>query len=137
MKLALFIALALAFAAMIAGAQAQQLPAKSWVLQSPMLSLGFCQQTSVSTAVGLSSGAGACASGIPKGSVFAVVQVEGETARWRDDGTAPTASIGQPLAASTPIYFTSQVKGGNALAAVKLIPETGSMTLDVSFYGIQ
>lgn len=118
-------------------AKAQTLPQKNWVLQSPIISLGFCQQTSVTTAVGLSSGAGACASGIPAGTVFAVVQVEGQTARWRDDGTAPTSTVGQPLSAATPIYFTSIVKGSNTLANVQLIPETGSMTVDVSFYGVQ
>lgn len=119
------------------GASAQQQPTKIWNIQAPIVALGYCQQTSVSTAVGLSSGSGACANGIPSGSVFAVVQVENETARWRDDGTAPTASVGQPLTASTPIYFTSGVLNHTLLADVQLIPETGSMTVDVSFYGIR
>jgi hypothetical protein len=131
-------ALALLFSATLAfGAFGQALPQKVCTLQSPMVALGYCQQTSVSTAVGLNSGSGACASGIPAGAVLAVVEVESQTARWRDDGTAPTASVGMPLAAGAPYTFTSQVTDDNALADVKLIPETGSMTVDATFYGIR
>ena len=41
-----------------AGAMAQSLPQKNWVLQSPIISLGYCQQTSVSTAVTCSASSG-------------------------------------------------------------------------------
>lgn len=110
-------------------------PPKQWVLQSPMTSLGSYQCTSVSVATTLYGCAGLTA--IPANSVFAVVQVEGETARWRCDGVAPTASVGQPLTAAQPIYFSCGVLGNVLLTDVQLIPETGSMTIDVSFFGIR
>lgn len=194
----------LVIAALSRAGHAQQAPTKIWNLQAPIISLGDCQQTSVSTAQpisaatcasftgsasgttltatnvtgfiavgqtvtgtgvpsgttivsqssatgGVNGGAGTyvtsqtttassaslTTSGIPSAAVFAVVQVESETARWRDDGTAPTASVGQPLTAGQPIYFTSSRLGVQSLSDVQLIPETGSMTTDVSYYGIR
>ena len=139
MRLAkLGIALSLFLAAASAQAQQGSPIAKAWVLQSPMVSLGCYQATSVSAATSLQTVAGGT---IPSGggvtATFAVVQVEGQTARWRDDGTAPTASVGQPLSALTPIYFSSQAVGGAPLVAVQFIPETGSMTIDACFYGVR
>jgi hypothetical protein len=116
-------------------AAAQSLPQKTWTLQSPILDLGDYQCTSVSAAKTLYSCAGLSA--IPANAVFAVVQVEGNAARWRCDGTAPTASVGQPLAVSTPIYFSCGKLGDTLLKDVQLIPQTGSMTMDVSFFGVQ
>lgn len=119
----------------LASAQVTTSATKAWVLQAPIISLGDYQCTSVSAATTLSGCAGLAA--IPVNTVFAVVQVEGEAARWRCDGTAPTASIGQPVAANTPIYFTCGVLGHAILADLQIIPQTGSMTVDVSFYGMQ
>lgn len=108
----------------------QTLPQKVWNLQSPMVDLGDYQCTSISIATTLLT----CASlsAVPAGAVFAVVQVESNAARWRTDGTAPTASVGQPLAVLTPIYFTV-----NPLSNVQLIPQSSTMTIDVSFYGVR
>lgn len=115
--------------------QAQTLPPKSWTLQSPIISLGDYQCTSISTATTLFACAGLSA--IPAGAVFAVVQVEGQSARWRCDGTAPTASVGQPLSALTPLYVTCAASGDVLLSDFKIIPQASSMTIDVSFYGIR
>lgn len=112
-----------------APALAQQLPQKVWTLQSPLVPLGTnCQLTSISAVTTLA----ACPGGIPTGAVFAVVQVETNAARWRDDGAAPTSAIGQPLQVSTPIYFTVA-----PLSNVQLIPQSGSMTVDINFYGVR
>lgn len=111
-------------------AAAQTLPQKVWTLQSPMVDLGDYQCTSVSIATSLLTCSGLSA--IPAGAVFAVVQVETNAARWRTDGTAPTAGVGQPLAVLTPIYFSV-----NPLSNVQLIPQSSTMTIDVSFYGVR
>ena len=34
---------------------------------------------------------------VPQNSQVAFVAIEGGDARWRDDGTAPTSSVGMPL----------------------------------------
>jgi hypothetical protein len=114
----------------IVPAWAQTLPQKVWTLQSPMVDLGDYQCTSISIATSLLTCSGLSA--IPAGAVFAVVQVESNAARWHTDGTAPTASVGQPLAVLTPIYFSV-----NPLSNVQLIPQTSTMTIDVSFYGVR
>lgn len=129
------VALLLALCCAALPAAAQTLPQKNWVLQSPILDLGDYQCTSISGAETLYACAGLSA--VPAGAVFAVVQVEGNAARWRCDGTAPTASVGQALSTLTPIYFSCGKNGDPLLKDVQLFPQTGSMTIDVSFFGIQ
>ena len=53
--------------------------------------LGYQQYTSLGTAIGLSN--------IPATATLAVIYVEAAAIRWRDDGTAPTSSIGMPVSA--------------------------------------
>lgn len=130
---ALVAALALALACLPAASQT--LPQKVWTTQSPLVSLGDYQCTSISAATTLYGCAGL--SSIPANAVFAVVQVENSAARWRCDGTAPTASVGQPLSTLTPIYVSCAKLGDVTLSDFQVIPQTGSMTVDVSFYGIR
>ncbi len=57
----------------------------------------------------------------PSGAGMALITVEAQAVRWRDDGTAPTATVGMPLAVGqsmsyfgdmTKIQFIAQVAGG-------------------------
>ena len=64
----------------------------------------------------------------PTGAFIALIQAEADC-RWRDDGTAPTASIGMFLAAGATLAYT-----GN-LNTFQIIPVTGTALVDVSFYG--
>ena len=84
---ALVVALLLGLCGLIGPSQAQQYPTKVWSIQGPMTALGYCQLSGISAATSLSS----CTNGIPSTATFAVIVVETNAVRWRDDGTAPTA----------------------------------------------
>lgn len=83
--------------------------------------LGYSQITSLSSAVGLGT--------IPAGATRALITVEGQPVRWRDDGTNPTTSVGMPLAAGDIIDYD-----GN-LSALKFIETASGAKLNVYFYG--
>lgn len=87
--------------------------------------LGYFQTTGFTTAVGLPS--------IPAGAICALVTIETNAARFRDDGTAPTSGIGFPLAATQTVSLC-EVSGTPGLAGVQFIPESGASTLDVLYY---
>ena len=60
---------------------------------------------------------------------MALIRCETNNVRWRDDGTAPTASVGQLiLPADEYIMYVGP------LGALQFIPVTGSATLDVTYY---
>lgn len=82
--------------------------------------LGYRQQ-SVTTAAGFDD--------IPSGARYAQV-VTDAAVRWRDDGTDPDAATGMPLAADQELWYD-----GANLAGIVFVAESGTATLDVSFYG--
>jgi len=86
--------------------------------------LGYDQLTSLSTPTLLSSVPG----GIPAGAVYAFIDVSGAAVRYRDDGVAPTASVGMPVAINTQLQYF-----GN-LAAIEFIQQAAGAVLDISFY---
>jgi hypothetical protein len=65
---------------------------------------------------------------VPAGAVIAVIQVEGQAVRWRDDGTAPTASTGQLLQPSQQLVYSA------GLSNIRFIQTTATATLTVSYY---
>jgi hypothetical protein len=74
------------------------------------------------------SSASATSGGIP--ALANEVYIESDTAavRYRDDGAAPTATIGQPIASGGSIFYTG------TLSAMQLIAESGSPVVNISFY---
>ncbi len=60
---------------------------------------------------------------------MAVFRCETNNVRWRDDGTAPTASVGQLL-----LPADDYIMYPGVLSALQFIPVTGSATLDVCYY---
>ena len=64
----------------------------------------------------------------PAGALYAYITVEGEAVRWRDDGTAPTNSQGQPLATGSLLNYQ-----GN-LNTIEFIAQQGTAIIDVSYY---
>jgi hypothetical protein len=84
---------------------------------------------STSAAVQTSS----CSGGIPAGATYALICNEGTAARWRDDGAAPTTSVGQILGTGT---ATAPICAGfsTTFSTLQWIAESGSATLDISFY---
>ncbi len=89
----------------------------TFTVDSPLTPLGYRQFT-VSSA-----GPAQNLPTIPPGALFALIQVETQNTRWRDDGTSPTAAVGFPLLTDTPFWVpgvpsTFQIIGTNAIASV-------------------
>jgi hypothetical protein len=75
------------------------------------------------------SSASATSGGIPTGATMALLQAETADVRFRDDGAAPTTSIGAIVVHGTPpIFYTG------TLSALQFIALSGSPLLDVLFY---
>jgi hypothetical protein len=92
----------------------------------PLVPIGFCQLTPLAAATTLSSCSGG---GIPARASLVVLRAESATVRYRDDGVAPTAAIGQPiLTTDRPLVYVG------TLSALQFIAASGSPTLDVAFY---
>jgi hypothetical protein len=96
------------------------IPAAAQQRSQPQVANGYQQITSLGSATALT---------IPAGSSYAVVCVETQAVRWRDDGTAPTSTVGMPIPA------------GNCMQIVILVPtklqfiqQASSATIDVSYY---
>lgn len=89
--------------------------------------LGYQQITDLSSATGLTVPTLA-----PDGSnqkpTFALIVAEAQGVRWRDDNTAPTASVGMPLAAGIPLQYDGD------LNKIKFIQQTASAKLNISYY---
>lgn len=65
---------------------------------------------------------------VPAGTVWATLCLETANARWRDDGTAPTATVGMPLTTGQCMQYAGP------LSAVQFIAQTGSPVLTISYY---
>lgn len=68
---------------------------------------------------------------IPTGAFEALIICEAQSVRWRDDGVAPTASIGMPLAIGQALPYMGT---SASLAAFRIIQTTASATCNVSYY---
>jgi hypothetical protein len=90
----------------------------------PMTPLGYCQLTSIDSSTLISS----CSGGIPAGATMAYVQPEAQAVRWRDDGTAPSATVGMPLAVGSALLYVG------TLPALRVISQTAGAKLNVTFY---
>lgn len=99
--------------------------ARAVTLTAPtsLVQLGYCQ-LSVTTAVLIST----CSGGIPLGAEYAYVTSEGAAIRWRDDGTAPTTTVGYPLSVGTQLAY------GALLPLLQVIAQTGTATVNIAFY---
>ena len=68
---------------------------------------------------------------VPAGANFAIIEAETAAVRWRDDSTAPTASVGMSLSnTGSPLEYSGP------LAKIQFIAQTGSPILNVSYYKI-
>jgi len=88
-------------------------------LKSTTVCLGYQQITSLSSSTGLT---------VPSGATLAVVIPEAYAVRWRDDGTAPTGSVGMPLAIGTTLSYDGD------LSRIRFIEQAASAKLNVSYY---
>jgi|SRR3954471_6268492 hypothetical protein len=68
--------------------------------------------------------------GIPEGTARVLITAEAQAIRWRDDNTAPTATVGHPLAVGATLDYT-----GNGLKNFRVIGQVANAVLNVTFYG--
>ena len=85
----------------------------------------YYRYTSLGTARTFATMAGGS---MPAGATRVLVQPETQSVRWRDDGTAPTATVGNLIPANTVVEF------GGKLASVQIIETAGSATVNLNFY---
>lgn len=88
---------------------------------------GYQQITNLSSAVGLTVPATDKLGRVGSPTV-AYIRCEGQSVRWRDDGTAPSATVGMPLNVGDVLEYDGDLK------SIKFIEETGSAKLNVSYY---
>jgi hypothetical protein len=60
--------------------------------------------------------------------VLALIVAEGAPVRWRDDGVAPTASVGMPIAVGVPFQYDGD------LTKIRFIQQSASGILNISYY---
>lgn len=92
--------------------------ADRFVAEGTIEPAGYVQLTSLSSAVGIGTGAGR----------VALIQCLSQNVRWRDDGDDPTTTVGMRIHAGETIFYT-----GN-LRAIKFIEETAGAELNISVY---
>jgi len=81
--------------------------------------MGFEQITAISSAKSTT---------VPKGARWAKISASGQPVRWRDDGTAPTGTVGMYIAVNETIDYA-----GN-LNALQFIETTTSAAVNISYY---
>ena len=81
--------------------------------------LGYQQLTGISAAASLT---------VPATATYAIVVSEASDSRWRDDGTAPTASVGMPIFAGEQVTFSGD------LSALQFIQINAGAIINVGYY---
>ena len=89
--------------------------------------IGYQQITSLSSAASLTVPT-TDKNGMNQKPTFALIICETQNVRWRDDGTAPTASVGMPLSPSVPLQYDGD------LSKIQFIEQAGSAKLNISYY---
>jgi len=89
--------------------------------------LGYQQITSLSSATGLTVPA-KDVNGLSCKPSLAMITPETQAVRWRDDGVAPTASVGMPLAAGVTLQYDGD------LANIQFIEQTAGAKLNITYY---
>lgn len=96
-------------------------------LKNTTTCMGYQQITSLSSSSALTVPANG-----PAGTALmptkAVIIPETQAVRWRDDGTAPTASVGMPLAVGQPLEYDGDLR------KIRFIEQAASAKLSVSYY---
>ena len=85
--------------------------------------VGYQQITTASAAVGLT---------VPGGASRALIQVDKQSGRWRDDGTDPSATVGMVIATSGLAGHLLDYRGD--LSAWKFIETTAGCELNVTYF---
>lgn len=89
--------------------------------------LGYQQITTLTSAVSLDVPVRDKTGSLTKPAI-AIITPYGADVRWRDDGTAPTASIGMPLANGVTLQYDGD------LSAIQFIQIGSGAQLNISYY---
>jgi len=89
--------------------------------------LGYQQITSLSSATNLTVPS-TDVQGLSCRPAIAIITPESQAVRWRDDGTAPSATVGMPLAAGTTLQYDGD------LTKIQFFEQAGGAKLNVSYY---
>lgn len=81
--------------------------------------LGYQKITGIGLATGLNP---------PDNATIAEIIIEASDIRYRDDGVAPTASVGMPVSAGNAFQYSGD------LSAIQFIDQTSGAILNVSYY---
>jgi hypothetical protein len=89
--------------------------------------MGYQQITSLSSATSLTVPAKNLQglAGTPR---IAIITPETKGVRWRDDGVAPTATVGMPLAAGVTLQYDGD------LSQIQFIEQEASAKLNITYY---
>jgi hypothetical protein len=89
--------------------------------------MGYQQITSLSSAAKLTVPARDLngLAGTPR---IAIITPETQAVRWRDDGVAPTTSVGMPLAAGVTLQYDGD------LSQIQFIEQAASAKLNITYY---
>jgi len=88
---------------------------------------GYQQITDLSSSVGLTIPT-VTPEGLNGKPVFALIIAEGAPVRWRDDGIAPSTTVGMPIAVGVPLQYDGD------LSKIRFIQQSASGILNVSYY---
>ena len=89
--------------------------------------LGYQQLTSLSSSTGLTVPQKDL-NGLAGSATFAVIRCETQAVRYRDDGTAPTASVGMPLAVGDVLEYDGD------LNKIRFIEQAASAKINILYY---
>lgn len=85
-----------------------------------LVPLGYEQITDLSSAVGLTP---------PSAYIdLTLIQVEAQAVRWRDDGDAPTSTVGVPLAVGVIFPYNGDPR------SIQFIESSAGAILNISYY---
>lgn len=88
---------------------------------------GYQQITSLSSATNLTVPT-TDPSGLNAKPTIAIITPEGQAVRWRDDATAPTSTVGMPLAVGVTLQYDGD------LTKIRFIEQTAGAKLNISYY---
>jgi hypothetical protein len=89
--------------------------------------LGYQQITALSSATALTVPL-TDVNGLNCRPAIALITPETQAVRWRDDGVAPTATVGMPLATGVTLQYDGD------LTKIQFIEQTASAKINISYY---
>jgi hypothetical protein len=96
-------------------------------LKAITVCIGYQQITSLTAAASLTVPQRDL-SGLNQRPTFALITPLTGNVRWRDDGVAPTATVGMPLAAGVTLQYDGD------LTRIRFIDNGGTAELNISYY---